>query len=60
VPVADARKTVTVLFADVVGSTPLGERHDPEQLRRVMSRYWLSVSLGSYRCASISVSDSDH
>jgi predicted ATPase/class 3 adenylate cyclase len=40
VPVPDARKTVTVLFADVVGSTPLGERHDPEKLRRVMSRYF--------------------
>jgi predicted ATPase/class 3 adenylate cyclase len=31
---------VTVLFADVVGSTQLGERHDPERLRRVMSRYF--------------------
>ena len=34
------RKTVTVLFADVTGSTALGERLDPESLRRVMSRYF--------------------
>src|ERR1700726_4169198 len=36
----EARKTVTVLFADVVGSTALGERLDPESLRRVMARYF--------------------
>ena len=35
-----ARKTVTVLFADVTGSTQLGERLDPEVLRRVMTRYF--------------------
>lgn len=35
-----ARKTVTVLFADVSGSTALGERLDPESLRGVMSRYF--------------------
>jgi class 3 adenylate cyclase/tetratricopeptide (TPR) repeat protein len=34
------RKTVTVLFADVTGSTVLGESHDPESVRRVMSRYF--------------------
>ncbi len=40
-PVArETRKTVTVLFADVTGSTALGERLDPESLRRVMSRYF--------------------
>ncbi|MGH2682757.1 MAG: AAA family ATPase [Actinomycetota bacterium] len=36
----DVRKTVTVVFSDVVGSTPLGERLDPEALRRLMSRYF--------------------
>jgi class 3 adenylate cyclase/tetratricopeptide (TPR) repeat protein len=36
----EARKTVTVLFADVVGSTALGERLDPESLRRVMARFF--------------------
>ncbi len=34
------RKTVTVLFADVTGSTALGERLDPESFRRVMARYF--------------------
>jgi class 3 adenylate cyclase len=33
-------KTITVLFADVTGSTELGERLDPEALRRVMERYF--------------------
>ena len=34
------RKTVTVMFMDAVGSTGLGERADPESLRRVMTRYF--------------------
>ena len=34
------RKTVTVLFCDVTGSTALGERLDPESLREVMRRYF--------------------
>jgi class 3 adenylate cyclase/tetratricopeptide (TPR) repeat protein len=37
---AEVRKTVTVVFSDVSGSTSLGERLDPEALRRVMSRYF--------------------
>jgi class 3 adenylate cyclase/tetratricopeptide (TPR) repeat protein len=37
---AEARKTVTVVFTDVTGSTSLGERLDPEALRRVMERYF--------------------
>jgi len=35
-----SRRTVTVLFADVADSTPLGERLDAEPLRHVMSRYF--------------------
>ena len=35
----EVRKTVTVLFCDVVGSTVLGEATDPETTRRVMARY---------------------
>ena len=31
---------MTVLFCDVTGSTALGERIDPESLRRVMARYF--------------------
>jgi class 3 adenylate cyclase/tetratricopeptide (TPR) repeat protein len=36
----DVRKTVTVLFSDVEGSTAIGERLDPESVRRVMGRYF--------------------
>src|SRR5215211_5102329 len=40
-PVDEAiRKTVTVVFTDVTGSTALGERLDPEALRSVMGRYF--------------------
>ena len=39
-PAREVRKVVTVLFCDVSGSTALGERIDPESLRRVMSRYF--------------------
>ncbi len=42
-PAADApetRRTVTVVFLDVVGSTGLAERLDPESLRSVMRRYF--------------------
>lgn len=35
----DVRKTVTVIFCDLVGSTALGERTDPELLRELMTRY---------------------
>jgi Adenylate and Guanylate cyclase catalytic domain len=41
--VPQARKTVTVVFVDLVGSTDLGERLDPESLTRVMAEY--------FRCA---------
>jgi class 3 adenylate cyclase/tetratricopeptide (TPR) repeat protein len=37
---SETRKTVTVVFSDVTGSTSLGERLDSESLRRVMSRYF--------------------
>ena len=33
------RKTVTIVFSDVVGSTALGERLDPEALHDVIRRY---------------------
>jgi predicted ATPase/class 3 adenylate cyclase len=41
---AVSRRTVTVLFADVADSTPLGERLDPESLRRVMTRFFDAMS----------------
>jgi len=39
----EIRKIVTVVFADVAGSTGLGERMDPEALRHVMGRYFDAV-----------------
>jgi class 3 adenylate cyclase/tetratricopeptide (TPR) repeat protein len=39
-PAREVRKTVTVLFSDVQGSTALGEQIDPESLRRAMGRYF--------------------
>jgi class 3 adenylate cyclase/tetratricopeptide (TPR) repeat protein len=42
-PPAATRKTVTVVFSDVVDSTALGERLDPESLRHVMWRYFETV-----------------
>jgi class 3 adenylate cyclase len=37
---AQARKTVTVVFSDLVGSTGLGERLDPESLNQVLTGYF--------------------
>src|SRR5215211_3320044 len=34
------RKTVTVLFCDVTGSTAMGESTDPEALRALLARYF--------------------
>src|SRR5215469_8422341 len=36
----EERKLVTILFADTVGSTALGESLDPEDLRALMGRYY--------------------
>jgi class 3 adenylate cyclase/tetratricopeptide (TPR) repeat protein len=35
-----ARKTVTIVFCDVVGFTPIGDDRDPEAIRRVMTRFF--------------------
>jgi hypothetical protein len=40
---AEQRKVVTVLFTDLVGSTALGERFDPETIRAVLTRYFEMV-----------------
>jgi class 3 adenylate cyclase/tetratricopeptide (TPR) repeat protein len=42
-PAAASRRTVTVLFCDIVDSTPLGERLDPETYRRVQRGYFDAV-----------------
>jgi class 3 adenylate cyclase len=39
----DVRKTVTVLFADVVSSTSRGEQTDPESTRRMLGRYFAEI-----------------
>ena len=41
---SEVRKVVTIVFADVTGSTALGERLDPEAMRRVMGRYFDEMS----------------
>ncbi len=37
---AQVRKTVTIVFADLAGSTSVGERLDPEALRDLQTRYF--------------------
>ena len=39
----ETRKTVTIVFSDVAGSTNLGEQLDAEALRRVMERYFAEM-----------------
>src|SRR5215469_14568376 len=39
-PMPEERKLVTILFADVTGSTELGDTLDPEDIRALMSRYY--------------------
>jgi class 3 adenylate cyclase/predicted ATPase len=39
----ETRRTVTVLFADVSGSTALGEQLDPESLRALMGQYFAEM-----------------
>jgi len=38
------RKVVTIVFCDLVGSTSLGERLDPEALHNVLTAYYEAVS----------------
>jgi class 3 adenylate cyclase len=39
-PDHESRRRVTLLFCDLADSTAMGERLDPEALRRVLSRYY--------------------
>ena len=43
VPKHEVRKTVTVVFTDISGSTALGEQLDPEALRRTMGEYFAEI-----------------
>jgi class 3 adenylate cyclase/tetratricopeptide (TPR) repeat protein len=40
VAATEERRTVTIVFSDLQGSTKLGEALDPESVREVMSRYF--------------------
>src|SRR4051812_14968170 len=42
-PSRESRRTVTVVFADMVGFTRLGESLDEESLRRVMDRFYAEM-----------------
>ena len=42
-PPSEVRKTVTVVFSDLVGSTSLGESLDSETLREVLARYFAAM-----------------
>jgi class 3 adenylate cyclase/tetratricopeptide (TPR) repeat protein len=43
-PAREERKLVTILFADVTGSTALGEQLDPERLRALLNTYFSAMS----------------
>jgi class 3 adenylate cyclase/tetratricopeptide (TPR) repeat protein len=43
-PAREVRKTVTIVFSDLKGSTSMGERLDSESLREVMTRYFAVMS----------------
>ena len=39
-PPSEERRIVTILFADVTGSTAMGEELDPEEVRSLLGRYY--------------------
>jgi class 3 adenylate cyclase/tetratricopeptide (TPR) repeat protein len=41
---SEERKVATIVFADVIGSTDLGEQLDPERLRAVLQEYFGEMS----------------
>lgn len=43
-PVHEVRKTVTIVFSDLKGSTALGEQLDPEALHEVKERYFNAMA----------------
>jgi class 3 adenylate cyclase/tetratricopeptide (TPR) repeat protein len=42
--VSGERRQITVLFCDIVGSTPLSTQLDPEEMREILSRYQINVA----------------
>ena len=55
---SESRRTVTVVFTDVTGSTGLGESLDPEAVRQVMARYFETAGAVLERQAAPSRSSS--
>src|SRR6195256_952333 len=43
IDIQEGRRLVSVLFADLSGSTPLGERLDPEDLRRILGAFFAAL-----------------
>src|SRR6478672_502191 len=43
-PARDSRKTITILFIDIVDSTRLSHDLDPEALRNLLARYFDELS----------------
>jgi class 3 adenylate cyclase len=43
-PAHEVRKTVTIVFCDLKGSTELGARLDPETMREVTDRYFKAMA----------------
>ncbi|HEY6959469.1 MAG TPA: adenylate/guanylate cyclase domain-containing protein [Candidatus Limnocylindria bacterium] len=46
---AEQRKVVTILFADLSGSTPLAEKLDPEELRAILGSYFAALARQIHR-----------
>src|SRR2546428_2675682 len=40
----EQRKVVSVMFADISGSTPLAERLDPEEMRAILASYFSALA----------------
>jgi uncharacterized delta-60 repeat protein len=55
VPSREQRKTATVLFCDLTGSTALGETLDPERLRALLARYFERMKTIAVRRRTFSV-----
>lgn len=43
-PSPEERKVITILFADLVGSTTLGERHDAERVRSIVGQFFEAMA----------------
>jgi class 3 adenylate cyclase len=43
-PQTEERKVATVLFADLVGSTALADRQDPERTRATLDRFYEAMA----------------